>query len=246
MALVLFSDSFKFGIVIASVAILSSCLGAPTSTNPWWYNACNTDIRLRHSRSTNDPLAKVKDQLRTFVSSLQQSAKNINMLYKQKVTNANVPYGKIKWLKMKKMLKDMKNARPNMMLPEFYKSIQYFAGTLDRLLGVSIKSNVAHIRQIQQERLRIYNNITYRMRALVCEVQDNFQTYDMPIPPGISLEEMNIDLPKELTLTGAHILDLNFFKKATSFFRKAQKHLKQKKRKSVKKKSNTVKHKKRT
>jgi hypothetical protein len=187
------------------------------------------------------------------------------MLYKQKVTNANVPYGKIKWLKMKKMLKDMKNARPNvswprigssdivlidilqqMMLPEFYKSIQYFAGTLDRLLGVSIKSNVAHIRQIQEERLRIYNNITYRMRALVCEVQDNFQTYDMPIPPGISLEEMNIDLPKELTLTGAHILDLNFFKKATSFFRKAQKHLKQKKRKSVKKKSNTVKHKKRT
>lgn len=107
-------------------------------------------------------------------------------------------------------------------LSEFYRALQFFAGTLDVLSHIKVRTDSTEFKNAHRE--NIYNTTTDNLKLLMCEVHATLYNNHEKIPKGIPANIMGIRLPKNIDLTGAHILDMNFLKKMKKFFTRSQRY----------------------
>lgn len=103
--------------------VFISCQGAParsTKDTPWWFDPCNSDIRLRHGRSAKEH--PTTQQINIFTKEIKLSCGLIDQFYKTVLNNPMLQNKKsqIKSLQIKKMIRKLQSSARKVIKLLFY------------------------------------------------------------------------------------------------------------------------------
>ncbi|KAK9885065.1 hypothetical protein WA026_009288 [Henosepilachna vigintioctopunctata] len=229
---------------------LTTCLGDPETkleNKEWWRDPCRQVIppipeKLRHGRSAGIR-NEIRDQLNILITENKKNLRELKHLY-WKGTRPKLPAGKFKWLKLRKMIKDMQSPNGNIELRNLHKSLQIFAGTLEKLSHIRLKTQGKFDKR---KRDFILHDTKKSFKAFICSVQEalqkNLQKSGKPIHFDDVLSKIN--LTEHSDLTELSYLDVTILKKLKKFLDKVKTLLeksitRRKRRKNINKKNENL------